>query len=103
MGVDYTAVLAVGKEFENESEALDFLHSTGAMKEDEDDIDAWLPGSMNARSLDLYSGYGYYIGIDLRPSDVEGFRKNFEDAVAEWDAVFKGKADAEMIHTVRIH
>ena len=103
MGVNYTAVLAIGKEFENEREAEEFLREVGLMTDEDESIDSWLPGNLVGQGLDLYSGYGYYIGYNLRPTNPDKFSKDFESAIAAWEKLFKGKAEAEIIHTVRIH
>lgn len=104
MGTSYTAVLAVGKEFESSDEAEDFLEAAGLLTEemvDEGLQECALEG-LTFESLDLYTGGYYYLGIQLNPRDVEGFRKAFEDATSLWDGYFPD-APADMIHTVRIH
>lgn len=109
MGVDYTAILAVGKEFENESEAQDFLESYNLLSEE--DLEAiedcclseCLPCNMDGGGLNMYSGYGYYIGYYIRCHDPETFQKDYIEALTNWDKAFGGKEKAEIIHTVRVH
>lgn len=104
MGTSYTAVLALGKEFESESEAEDFLEAAGLLTEEmvDEGLQECTPEGLTFDSLNLYSGGYYYLGVDLSPRDVEGFRKNFEDATSLWDKYFPD-SPAEMIHTVRVH
>lgn len=106
MGTSYTAVLAVGKEFESTGEAEDFLRSAGHLKEYTDEeiegcLEGCTPDGLTFESLNLYTGGYYYLGIRLNPRDVEGFRKAFEDATSLWDGYFPD-APADMIHTVRV-
>jgi hypothetical protein len=110
MGVDYTAILAVGKEFENESEAAHFLRAYDLLSatdmegiENGESLSEMLPLKMDGSCLNFYTGYGYYIGYDLRSYDPDSFREDFESAVAKWKSAFEGKEKAEIIHTVMVH
>jgi hypothetical protein len=109
MGVEYTAVLAIGKEFTSPSRAEAFLREhgflTGITEEqiDHDGLEDHVPDGLIFQSLDLYSGGYYYLGIYLCVGSVESFRKDFEDAVETWDRMFNGAVEPQLIHTVRYH
>jgi len=109
MGVDYTAVLAVGKEFTSVTKAERFMREHGLLTEfTEDEVEDMglaecVDGSgrsLKFQSLDLYSGGYYYLGFTLDPRSVDSFRKDFEEAVEKWDKLFPD-SPPDMIHTVR--
>lgn len=108
MGIDYTAILAVGKEFAYESEALDFLSKYNLLSDEDLEIieqDGYcenLPCNMDGGWLNMYSVYGYYIGYSIRCDSPEHFHSDYLEGLSNWDKAFEGKEKAEIIHTVRI-
>lgn len=108
MGVDYTAILAVGKEFESQSEAFHFLDSHNLLSKsdieyyEEQGLEECLPCNMDGGCLNYYSGEGFYIGYRVRCHDPKSFRKDFEEGMENWDKAFGGKEPADIIHTVRV-
>lgn len=105
MGTSYTAVLAVGKEFESKRELREFLDEHGKLEnyseEELDDITECVPNSMQADCLDLYTGYGYYIGRRISSAGPVDFKRDFDLGMANWEKEFPG-VPASIIHTVRI-
>ena len=105
MSVDYTAVLAIGKEFESASEAEQFLRDNDLLQDvSEQDIydsglSECLPAHLEGSCLNYYTGYGYYIGYGVSCRDTESFRKDFESGMEEWEQMFPD-TPAEVIHTV---
>lgn len=113
MGVDYIAVLAIGKEFESEDEIQDFLddnnfefsdHAKIYIEENslyeffEDRCD----GGIVVELLDYYNGNHYYLGFPLSVHNVERFSEDVFEAIHKWDALFPNNP-AEIIHTVKVH
>ena len=107
MGVDYTAILAIGKEFDERSEAEYFLIDNKIVTEEEleeaEGIGEWL-WSQNKFKLDggylnHYSGNGFYIGFDISCRSPEIFAKDFSEGMEEWDKLFPN-TPAEVVHTV---
>lgn len=113
MGVDYTAVLAYGKEFDEAYEVVEFLTERNVLTREEiDEMEgegdsyiseicyshASLP---NCDCLNAYSGYGYYLGFKISCRSPEEFEKSFNEAKEKWAAMFPNDP-AEIIHTVRV-
>lgn len=111
MGIDYNAVLAIGKEFNDRSEAQEFLEGSGVLSEDDlDDIEngdglgEWLYNNdkVGGGILNYYSSCTpYYIGYDISVRDPEAFQKSFDDAMTQWNQLFPSVAP-DVIHTVRV-
>jgi hypothetical protein len=109
MGVNYRAILAVGKEFDSKQEAFDFLDSHKLMSaedieyyEDDGSLEECLPCNMDGGCLNYYSGYGFYVGYRIRCNDPESFRKDFEEGLSNWGKAFGGDVPAEVIHFVQV-
>lgn len=106
MGVDYTAVIALGKEFTSEDEAVKFIRDAGLLTEDlEDEIEDYglqecTPHDLTFQSLDLYSGGYYYLGFPLKAGDPEKFRVSLNSAIENWNKLFPNYP-ARVINTVR--
>jgi hypothetical protein len=110
MCVDYTAVLAVGKEFDDAGEVVTFLDGRDILDaEDEEALDnegssyirEILCGSgdgLTCECLNLYTGYGYYLGYRLDVWDVDAFSASTQTAIDKWKEKFG--TEPEIIHTV---
>lgn len=108
MGVRYTPILAIGREFENSEEAEAFLRNNSKVLEGvsysqiyDGGIDEWLPKGMQGGSLNLYTDGGYYLGFHISCRDIESFQQSFDDGVSMWDALFQDHT-SDVIHTVRV-
>lgn len=105
MGVDYDAVLVVGKEFEGADDAVQFLRDNGLLSEvsegqiNDDGLEEYLPDGMDGGHLNCYTGYGFYIGYGLSCRCPESFQKDFSDGVEMWEKLFPS-SPAEIVHTV---
>jgi hypothetical protein len=114
MGVDYTAVFAIGKTFDYAGDAVEFLREHGVLTEaHEDELctegDDYISeiayseeGFPNVQCLDLYRGDYYYVGYSINARDVDNLVQNVAKAKADWEAKFPNVV-ADIIHTVRIH
>lgn len=110
MGVDYRAVIGIGKEFESKSEIVDFLESHNVLDDedweqiDEDGVEEWGCGhnKVEVVCLDCYRGSYYFVGYELSCADPESFRKSFEDAQENWDKWFPN-VEPDMIKTVKVY
>lgn len=109
MGVDYNAVIAIGKTFDGKYEAQDYLESAGVLSEkdleeiDEDGFEEWLYNNdkIGGQCLNCYSGDYYYIGFEISVRDPKSFRKSFEDGMEQWDKLFPSDSP-DVIKTVRV-
>lgn len=111
MSVDYTAVLAIGKQFEDKSEAVCFLEQHLKLSDedmemvDEEGLDEWAYEKypqLDIECLNLYSGDYYYVGIKLSPREYRDFTRQVEEVIETWEATFPG-IEPEFIHTVKVH
>lgn len=109
MGVDYNAVVGIGKEFYDKSEVVDFLEQYNVLDdEDRDQIDAdglseWLYNNekVDGRLLNYYSGDYYFVGYELSCSSPEAFKESFDDGMKRWAKLFVGIAP-DVIKTVQV-
>jgi hypothetical protein len=109
MGVDYNAVIGIGKEFYDKYEAIDFLESHNVLTDEdrneieEDGFSEWLYNNtkVEGRLLNYYSGDYYFVGYELSCGDPESFRKSFEEGMENWDSYFPDVAP-EVIKTVQV-
>lgn len=112
MGVDYSAVLYVGKEFENQSEAKDFYERFFTLSEGEQqfiedesfsEFCYGLDSGLSGETLNRYNGYGFIFGIDIGSSirKPEQFAESVSNAIAKWKELILD-VEPEIIHTVRI-
>lgn len=108
MSREHESILVVGRYFDNESDAVNFLMAAGVLTQADfdvinfDGLEENLPRGMSGGCLNLFTGEGYYIGYKISTSDPESFRKDFEDGMEKWDALFKGSETAEIINEVRV-
>jgi hypothetical protein len=127
MGISYTPLLIVGKEFENEDEAIDFLVDKNYLSFDEGEtikqaghegryfLEEYLwehlhnknttqPKFPSTQTLDLSLGEGYFIGYCLCVWDldkkVDDFTKELQLAKENWKYYFK--EEGEICHLVEI-
>lgn len=111
MGVDYTAVLMVGKEFESPGEAADFMRSHGLDVPGDDDeamedglAEFLYSGSiegLNFKLLNYYSSWdGGILGWDLNVSPPEKFAEQVGNLLQRWKTLFN--EDADIVHTVKV-
>ena len=106
MSVDYRAVLLVGCEFEDVSEAAAFLEShrkipvKACPEDDATRVENWLAKnkSLYRGFEDYYTGYGYIIGIHIRTYPTDEFLSNYDKAMEEWGSMFP-HVKAELIKT----
>jgi len=113
MGIDYTPLLYVGKEFEDSREAEEFLRDNiGFIDEeereiDEDGLSEFLYNdnrfNLDGDILNYYTDFGgFVLGVELKPRPVDTFAKRVEEAFATWNNLFP-KHPADVIHTVKVH
>lgn len=112
MGVDYRALLYVGKEFEDQNDARYFYERfVNLSEEDQEYIEDEsfqeycynLENGLSGDILNCYSGYGFVFGIDIgsfiwKP---ESFAEEVQKAISKWKEMF-GEEKYEIIHTVRV-
>lgn len=104
MGVDTRAILLIGKEFSDESQAIEFFQAKSKIKLTEDDIDEigchleyWLEprikkGYPKCGHYNMYSMDGYfYIGYDVYDANIEKMQKKIVVAMEKWNNIFKVK------------
>lgn len=110
MGVDYRAVIGIGKEFESTSEVVDFLEQHSLLTDEDQEViedegvEEWgySSGKVEVVCLNCYSGNYYFVGYELSCRDPESFRKSFEEGMENWDKLFPNEAP-DMIKTVRVY
>lgn len=109
MGISYSAVIGIGKEFSDSYEAESFLEQHNILTDDdrevieEDGLSEWLYSNkkVEGRLLNYYSGDYYFVGYELSCSDPESFRKSFEEGMENWDKYFPDVAP-DVIKTVQV-
>jgi hypothetical protein len=109
MGISYKAILYVGKEFEDHSEAKSFYERCVTISEgdeaniDDDGFEEFVNSQTGlcASRLNYYNGYGFVLGIDIGNSlqQPEKFGDAVSCAISEWRELFK-EEPFEIIHTV---
>lgn len=106
MSTEYNTVLAVGRWFNDESEAVNFLMSAGVLTQADfaginlHGLEENLPRGMSGCVLNSNTGDGYYIGFKISTAHPSSFRKDFEEGMEKWDALFKGSEEAEIVNEV---
>lgn len=112
MGVNYSPVLYVGKQFENEYEAKEFYSKFYDYTEEdleyieEENFQEWCSGLYNGLSgeiLNHYNGYGFVFGIDIGSSvrQPDLFNIEVQDAITKWKGLF-GNEPFSIVHTVSV-
>lgn len=110
MGIRYCAIIAIGKEFEDEIEALGFLHDNGYLLSEQDEINIENDGlseclsgiNLDGDCLDYYSGNGYYLGFDINCSNPDKFKSTYEKGIEEWSKLFP-TVEYRIIKTVQTY
>lgn len=109
MGIDYNPMLYVGKQFDDETEAIAFLDSHHFLNdEDKEQVeysglsdflakDKLLQGDF----IDAMSGYGYVLGYDLSKCvfEPETYLAVYKESVREWYELFDD-VKPDIIHEV---
>ncbi len=109
MGVYYSALLYLGKEFEDKHEAFSFYDGyVDVPEEDRELIDTdgfseymYDQKEITGDTLNCYSGQGFIIGVDLSYPDPNTFKDDFAKAEQTWKKYFKDEP-YELINTVRV-
>ena len=110
MGVDYKPVLAIGLEFNDISEVMEFLKQNMELSEDdifdidEDGIEEWVykkDFEFTVECLNCYTGDYYYIGVKLNPWSVD-FQQQQVAGLKSWNERFPN-VDPDIIHTVKVY
>lgn len=111
MSIDYRAVIAIGVEFYDKSEARSFIESSGYEFSDEDEeyIDDegfwnWLSehDSLGGGCLNLYSGDYGYVGYDISCRSPEDFKNSYDHAMVLWKENFKNE-EPQVLKTVMVY
>lgn len=110
MGVDYRAVVGIGKEFDSEYEILEFLEANDVLDDEDrefieaDGLSEWGYGQNKVEvvCLDCYGGNYYFLGYEMSCNDPESFQKSFDEGMSNWNKYFPNDAP-DMIKTVRIY
>lgn len=108
MGVDYSAVLMVGKAFNEESDAVDWLESKGVeFAEDdlEDGLADYLDSNKNKLAitgtiLNMYTGYGFVLGYYLTLHDPANFGQQYQEMFDKFKSTFN--IDPDLISEVLV-
>lgn len=111
MGIDYNALLYVGKKFDDVSEATDFIKKANFLSEtDKEELEEiGLPEFLDTyphlggESIDSYNGYGFIIGYDLSSYvyEPETYLAAYKESVRDWYELFKD-VKPEIIHEVKV-
>lgn len=113
MGVDYKAILIVGKRFDEIGEVVDFLNGHNVLTEEEkQEIEECGDGiildmfygsgdELLCECLNAYSGDDYVLGYNLDVRDAAAFAVNTQLSIAKWESWFGTEPD--VIHAVKIY
>jgi hypothetical protein len=112
VGVDYTAVLMVGQEFDDAYEAAEFLRAHGIeipdedSEEMEDGLCEYLYSKdvhqLSYERLNYYSGGDYgVLGWRLSVHDPANFCAQVVERQTKWAQLFNAMPD--IVHTVKVH
>jgi len=112
MGVDYTAVLMVGQEFDSYSEAEEFLreHGIDLPPEDSEEMAEGLGEylysfdvfGLKCERLDYYSSWdGCVLGWKPNVHDPANFCAQVVEMQTKWAQLFDEMPD--IVHTVQVH
>lgn len=111
MGVDYCAVLYIGKEFDEDCDAEYFVrkHFTLTSEDEEfieeENLNEWLYNQedFDSEILNYYArNTPIVIGYDLGHPKPETFQQKVKEAVEKWEAKFPNEK-WEIIHTVKVY
>lgn len=113
MGIDYRAVLAVGKLVDGDYEVKEFFNECGVeipedAEEDieEDGIGEWLYGQeiwpeLECITLNHYNGWGRVIGYEIALAPYESFAERIKEAQEKFKALFG--VDGDVISRVSVY
>lgn len=108
MGVNYSPVLYVGKQFEDEEDARNFYEEFFLITSEDEDIIAecgleeLIQGKMlDSITLNYYYTSGFIIGVNIGRfvRQPENFAEEVQKAISKWKKLF-GEEKYEIIHTV---
>lgn len=113
MGVDYKAVLYVGKEFETEGEAIDFYQGLHPLSDSqwniiqEDGFQEFLScqdSVCEGEMLNLYTSHGFVLGFDVSYSiyDPDYFADVVKGRAELWNTLFPNEP-CHIINTVKVY
>jgi len=109
MGVSYSAIVGIGKEFDDKHDAEAFLEKHNVLSDEdrerieEDGLSEWLYDNekVEGRMLDCYRGDYFFVGYELNCSNPEAFKASFDNGMELWKEYFKD-VEPDMIKTVRV-
>lgn len=112
MGTSYTALLFVGREFEDCHEAEEFLRDNICFTDEEERVieEDGLPEflydenrfGLEGDILNYYTDFGgFVLGVRLSPREPETFAKRVEEAFEHWNTLFP-QHPAQIVHTVQV-
>lgn len=102
MGVDYSVVLGIGKQFRHKSEAVNFLQENLLLTEDEyedmdNDLGGFIHKSIEVSCVDQYSGNPWFVGVPLmQGGKCDAFLQDVADSLKGWEEAFPD-VEAEII------
>jgi len=112
MGVNYRAMIFVGKHFDSAHEAEDFLRDNIGFTDEEereieeDGLQEFLccvnRFSLDGEVINCYSDYGFLLGTELGVSQPEMFGKHYSEAVEHWNKMFP-EHPAQLIREVKVY
>ncbi len=110
MGVDYRAIVAIGKTFYDSEDVRGFLEEHLDLSEkdvnmiDEDGIDEFLScdDRVGGGCLNAYSGDYYYVGYDISCRSPDDFKNSFEQGMKMWKENFPNE-EPDVIKTVMVY
>lgn len=112
MGVDYSPILYIGKQFEDQKEARDFYERFFELSDEDkayieqesfSEFCYSLDNGLTGDVLNCYNGYGFVLGINLGRyvGEPNKFAEATQNAISKWKEIF-GKEKYKVIHTVRV-
>ena len=113
MSTNYGVILAVGKQFENDEEVIEFIQSFGTQAFSEEDFEQmddlgledffysndYFSG-LDCETINYFTGYGRVLGYRLSIRPPEAFAENVKEAQAKFKAHFGIEGD--IISTVQV-
>lgn len=112
MGVDYRALLYVGRQFEDAKEAKEWYEKFVKLTEEdeqyieEESFSEYLSGEteIEGEVLNAYNGYGFVLGFDIGSTvcKLDMFASEVALACLKWKEMF-GNEPYEIIHTVKVY
>jgi len=107
MGIDYSPLLYLGKQFDDQSEAKEFYEEYIKLSEyeqleiEDDGFGEFIYNheELSGSLLNYCNGYGFIFGINLSHPDPLTFADKYVKAIATWKKYFKDEP-YELIHEV---